>query len=47
MTMLASCAAAPPPLVVEEEETSPEIINYSSVEQWLNLQQHVAGLSTE
>jgi hypothetical protein len=37
--LLGGCASPPPPVV---EQPAPEIISYSSVESWLNLQQKVA-----
>ena len=42
---IAGCTVSPPAQVVEK--TAPEIITYSSMQRWLNLQQDVAGLTTE
>jgi outer membrane murein-binding lipoprotein Lpp len=44
LTLLAGCATPPQAQV---DEPSPEIVTYSSVQQWLNLQQEVASMSTE
>jgi hypothetical protein len=41
LALLGGCASAPPPVV---EQPAPEIISYSSVQQWLNLQQKVAAM---
>ena len=48
LSMLAGCAAPQPePQPQLPEETEPEIVNYSSVEQWLKLQQRVSEMTTE
>jgi hypothetical protein len=45
LTILAGCATSPPTQVAAKP--SPEIVTYSSVQQWLSLQQEVADMSTE
>ena len=45
LAFLAGCATSPPNPVVET--TPPEITAYLALQQWLNLQQQVAALSTE
>ena len=45
LVILAGCATSPPTQVTAKP--SPEPVTYSSVQQWLSLQQEVAGMSTE
>jgi PBP1b-binding outer membrane lipoprotein LpoB len=45
LVILAGCATSPPTQVTAKP--SPEPVTYSSVQQWLNLQQEVADMSTE
>ena len=47
LPVLAGCVTAPPPAVVAPAPASPQAIPYSSVRQWLNLQQEVSAMSTE
>ena len=42
---IAGCTVSKPAQVVDQP--TPEIVTYSSVQRWLNLQQDVAGLTTE
>lgn len=46
LTILAGCATSPPAQVVGNTATECSI-NYPTVQQWLNLQQDVAGMTTE
>jgi hypothetical protein len=42
LALLVGCASPPPPVV---EQPTPEIINYSSVQEWLSLQQKVTAMA--
>ena len=45
LAILAGCVVSPPVQVVEN--STADVVTYSSVQQWLNLQEEVAGLSEE
>ena len=45
LAILAGCVVSPPVQVVEN--STADVVTYSSVQQWLNLREEVAGLSEE
>ena len=45
LAILTGCVVSPPVQVVEN--STADVVTYSSVQQWLNLREEVAGLSEE